>query len=236
MLELIFKKFSFFFFFFPFVLFSNEDVYLKDISKTTQVLENSKNYELFLVENFLGFDYWQILSSSSFLNRLKVVDKFPDLNSYTEESKSFKISNSKKSLMLHTFLENPTRNAFFIKPRTKIRFNLGLPVQVILWVYSNNYNTSMKLILTQEKHPDMKVELGDLNFKGWKRIQKPVVISKRNYKSNLMRKNPIYLDRLYFHPKHNQKKGDFFIYITRIKFILDKTRMRQVNIEIRDEW
>ena len=201
-----------------------------------QILSRSHNYELFLAENFKGFDYWEIIQSSSFINRLKVTSKNPNYAAFNKETSLFNFSNSKKSLMLHTYLEIPFRNIFYLQPRSKIKIPLGDPVQFIFWVHSNHYQVSMKLILFQQDNPETIVDLGKLNFKGWKRIKKKIYIFKRNQRENLIYQKPFYLEKIYFQPHRSQKKGDFILYFSRMMFLIDKTKKIQTNIQIKDNW
>ena len=177
-----------------------------DVLKMSKILNNSKNYELFVAENFDGFDYWEIFQSSSFLNRLKFVNKKPTSEAFSKETSLFRFRNSKKSLMLHTYLIVPFRNTFFLRPRSEISIPLGDPVQFIFWVYSNNYQVTMKLILSQQDNPEITVDLGDLNFKGWKRKKQTISIPKRNRRANLIYQQSIYLKKIYFQPHKRQKK------------------------------
>ncbi len=117
-------------------------------------LKNKDDYELFLGEDFEGKRPWKIYRGISFINKTEFISKTPESEAFSLEQKIyfdlFK-NEARNSLMLHSYIENPGKHNLDIRPAEKIRLPPGVPIRFFIWVFSNDYNMNIKLVISQEK-------------------------------------------------------------------------------------
>ncbi|MCB1156972.1 MAG: hypothetical protein KDK45_05660, partial [Leptospiraceae bacterium] len=103
-------------------------------------------------------------------------------------------------------------------------------------VFSNEYDISLELVLSQKFHQNIHISLGKLSFKGWKRIETVVQLDKKS--KLLIERKGLYPEVKGFllKPGKQQKKGAFFIYLDQFSVLLDKAYMNYPGSEIRDNW
>lgn len=201
--------------------------------------EKGSKYSLQLLEAFEGERLWSFHRNIAFLRKMNFISKIPESKAFQLESEIFKKNTGysyRSSFMLHSYFEVPSRESIFFKPESAIRFEKGLPVKIFGWVFSNEYDISLELVLSQKFHQNIHISLGKLSFKGWKRIETVVQLDKKS--KLLIERKGLYPEVKGFllKPGKQQKKGAFFIYLDQFSVLLDKAYMNYPGSEIRDNW
>ncbi|MBE7410772.1 MAG: flagellar assembly protein FlaA [Leptospiraceae bacterium] len=215
----------------------------KDLNGNIKILEetikNKETYEIFLADDFEGSRPWQIYRGISFLNKTEFISKVPDLEAFLLEQKIYsKIykNNVRNSLMIHSFLENPGKQNLDIRPQETIRLPPGVPIRFFLWVFSNDYNMSLKLIISQKKSKDLYYDIGSLKYEGWRRLETAIDIPPKNIKLHLSLQVPLEIKGLRIEPSPFQKRGVFYIYVDQMGFLLEKQKTIYPGSEVKDNW
>lgn len=203
------------------------------------VLQERKEYELYLVESFERQRPWEIYRGVSFLNETSFVAKVPESAAFGMESELYRPKfhqTNRSSLMIHTYFENPKTGFLEIRPQEKIWLPIGIPARVFIWVFSNGYDAEMELVLHQRKSKEISFPLGRLDFHGWKRMEIRTRIPARNIRMNQSMQFPFQVFALRIRTSPFQKKGEFFIYLDQFGILFDKQMSRYPGSEIKDNW
>lgn len=215
-----------------------------DIIGRIQILEKAiaahPSFLLQEIDSFEGEIPWKIFRGDSFLNSTEFVAETPKLQKgFSEEwdyySKTFSLSN-RTSLMIHSHFEGGPPFQAEIKPHSKILIRRGRPMRIFFWVYSQNINMSLRLVLSQRGNVDQRIDLGELNFLGWKRIEKQIVLNDRTFKILESKQTPISVKALELKGGPYLKPGAFFLYIDQMFVLLETSVLNYSGSEISDTW
>jgi len=211
------------------------------VERLSQALETQEKYRYFLAEDFEGERPWTIYRSDSFLNQVEFTAEVPKEQAFVADiqlsEKATGLRNQGlSSLMVHTYCENPKKDHWFLKPKEKITIPIGLPIQAILWVYSEGHHLNLSLHLTQKKSGDLRWDMGELNFLGWRRIEIPIHLETKNSRLMQTYSYPIQFLGFRIDSLPNHKKGPFHLYFDQLIFILDTTTFQYYGAEIQDTW
>jgi hypothetical protein len=77
-----------------------------------------------------------------------------------------------KSLLIETYMNNPSREKITIEPHYAKFVEGGYPFRVSLWVHSDYYKGNLYVIFKNSVFGTIKVNMGSLDFSGWKRMEK----------------------------------------------------------------
>ncbi|EMJ63061.1 flagellar filament outer layer protein FlaA [Leptospira sp. P2653] len=204
-----------------------------------KILSEWKQYNLFLVDSFDGARPWEIYRGVSFLNEIRFNPQIPDNTAFSKEREfypSLSTANDYRSMMIQTFFENPKHAHLEIRPKEKIRLPIGIPSRIFFWMYSSSQNAKLELVLYQHKSKEIVIDLGDLNFDGWKRIEKKLTIPVKNTRLNQNLHYPFEVAEIRLIPGPFQKKGEFVFYLDRMGILVDTRNNSYPGAEIKDNW
>ncbi|XDD52014.1 flagellar filament outer layer protein FlaA [Leptospira sp. WS92.C1] len=204
-----------------------------------KILADWKQYNLFLVDSFDGERPWEIYRGISFLNEIRFNSQIPSNEAYLKEREFYPDltpANDYRSMMIQTFFENPKHSHLEIRPKEKIRLPIGIPTRIFFWMYSSSQNAKIELVLHQHRSKEIIVELGDLTFDGWKRMEKKLEIPGRNVKLNRNLRYPFEIAAIRLIPGPFQKKGEFVFYLDRMGILVDTRDESYPGAEIKDNW
>jgi hypothetical protein len=130
-------------------------------------------FQIELLESFMETPY-RYQRSISHLQDLKYTGFLPKSPDFEYEEKSLpgllKVEDQ-KSLQIQTTLEIPSREKLFLEPTEPKRITSGYPFRISLWVHSNFYKGRLYVRFNSKEYGNLKIELGDLDFSGWKRLE-----------------------------------------------------------------
>ncbi|WP_425268869.1 flagellar filament outer layer protein FlaA [Leptospira barantonii] len=204
-----------------------------------KILSDWKQYNLFLVDSFDGERPWEIYRGVSFLNEIRFNALVPENSAFKKERESYPTlspANDYRSMMVQTFFENPKHAHIVIRPKEKIRLPIGTPTRIFFWMSASSQNARLELILHQHKSKEIVLDLGDLSFDGWKRIEKKLEIPDRNTRLNRSLRYPFEIAEIRLIPGPFQKKGEFVFYLDRMGILVDTRDEAYPGAEIKDNW
>ncbi|PJZ42748.1 flagellar assembly protein FlaA [Leptospira kmetyi] len=204
-----------------------------------KILSDWKQYNLFLVDSFDGERPWEIYRGVSFLNEIRFNALVPENSAFQKERESYPTlssANDYRSMMIQTFFENPKHAHIVIRPKEKIRLPIGTPTRIFFWMNASSQNARLELILHQHKSKEIVLDLGDLSFDGWKRIEKKLEIPDRNVRLNRSLRYPFEIAEIRLIPGPFQKKGEFVFYLDRMGILVDTRDEAYPGAEIKDNW
>ncbi|TGM07088.1 flagellar assembly protein FlaA [Leptospira barantonii] len=204
-----------------------------------KILSDWKQYNLFLVDSFDGERPWEIYRGVSFLNEIRFNALVPENSAFKKERESYPTlspANDYRSMMVQTFFENPKHAHIVIRPKEKIRLPIGTPTRIFFWMSASSQNARLELILHQHKSKEIVLDLGDLSFDGWKRIEKKLEIPDRNTRLNRSLRYPFEIAEIRLIPGPFQKKGEFVFYLDRMGILVDTRDESYPGAEIKDNW
>lgn len=204
-----------------------------------KILADWKQYNLFLVDAFDGARPWEIYRGVSFLNEIRFNSQIPSNQAFLKERESYPSlspANDYRSMMVQTFFENPKHAHLEIRPKEKIRLPIGTPTRIFFWMYASSQNARLELVLHQHKSKEIVIDLGDLAFDGWKRIEKKLEIPGRNIRLNRSLRYPFEIAELRLIPGPFQQKGEFVFYLDRMGILVDTRDEAYPGAEIKDNW
>lgn len=214
----------------------------EDESSKVEIIRKSIEqnlYTLSFIDSFSAKIQWRIYRSVSNLNRTELVPLTPNKIAFKEESimiEKFNYDDDSKSFMIQSFLDNPGKQHLEIRPENPIKINDGLPIKIVLWVYANHYDIRLKIIFTQKHSKDFHIDFGTLDFDGWKRIEKEIVLPQKNIKLLESLQHPLYLKSIGLFSGPLQKKGEFFIYLDRMYILALHPANNYPGADIKDNW
>ncbi|TGL61672.1 flagellar filament outer layer protein FlaA [Leptospira sarikeiensis] len=203
-----------------------------------KVLLDWKHYNLFLVDSFEGERPWEIYRGISFLNRIDYVSQVPNSPAFLKERELYKASPTEeyRSMMIQTFFENPKHEHLEIRPKEPISLPIGIPTRVFFWAYSLNHNVVLELVFHQKKSKEIVLELGDLKFDGWKRVEAQISVPAKNIRLNQSLRFPLELVSIRIKPNPFQPKGEFYFYMDRLGILIDSREESYPGAEVKDNW
>ncbi len=217
-------------------LLASEIEDLAKIKSIQDVINPGDRYELFTAELFDGEMPWRIQSGSSFLDTTSFVSKSPNSEAFKLESKLYYSEDAKmKSMQIHSNIEIPGRDKFFIKPEHAKPLPAGTPSRVFFWVYSNNYNINLKLVLSQRKSQDVTIDFGLLKFNGWRRMDAKINNYKPQERLNLTKIGKFELKGILLESSSFQSKGSFYLFIDQMGILMEKPETYPGS-EVPDGW
>ncbi len=204
-----------------------------------KILSDWKQYNLFLVDSFEGSRPWEIYRSVSFLNEIRFNSQIPENSAFSKEREFYptlSTTNDYRSMMVQTFFENPKHSHLEIRPKEKIRLPIGIPTRIFFWMYASSQNAKLELVLHQYKSKEIVIDLVDLSFEGWKRIEKKLEIPAKNIRLNRNLHYPFEVAEIRLIPGPFQKKGEFVFYLDRMGILIDTRDESYPGAEIKDNW
>lgn len=211
------------------------------VLRLQKALENEKNYVLFLAEDFEGERPWSIYRSDSFLNHTEFSANLPDSSAFPQEKEILKNNGypnvqTQNSFLVHSYVENPKRDHWTIRPEEQLLLPLGLPIQAIIWVYSEGHHMALDLVVTQKKSKEIYLPLGILNFFGWRRLEVPINLPKENARLIQSFSLPMSVKAFRLTSQPTQKTGAFHLYFDQLCFLMDKSTFVYPGSEVQDTW
>ena len=204
-----------------------------------RVLKERSTYKLFLIDSFENQNPWKIYRGNSFLNQTEYIAKTPESAAFVEESNLLLTNQNletKKSFMIHSFIELPGIDKVEIRPEAPIFLPDGIPIRLQFWAYSENVYMTMKLILEQKKSSDLIMEIGNLKFDGWKRVEAKLQIPSKNIRLVQSLQIPLKIKAIRFNSAPHQQKGPFFVYLDQMTVLLETSTAIYSGSEIKDNW
>lgn len=206
------------------------------IQSIQEAIKQGDRYKLFAAELFDGENPWRIARGASFLDTTSFVSKTPTSDIYREDSKLYYKDVVKiKSMQIYSNIEIPGRDKFFVKPELAIPLPAGSPSRIFFWVYSNNYNINLKVILSQKKSPDVIIDFGLLKFNGWRRMDAKVNNYKPQDRLNLPKIGKFELKGILLESSSFQSKGSFYLFIDQMGILMEKPETYPGS-EVPDGW
>ncbi|HMY69069.1 MAG TPA: hypothetical protein PL163_20665 [Leptospiraceae bacterium] len=214
------------------------DIQKERVLTLKNFLEKEKDYFVFSAESFDGHSPWENYRNDHDLNENIFTDKSADSEDahkletdlLPEIKKEFR-----RSFQIHTSLVIPDREKIFIRPRTKIFFPAGTPVYSFLWMHSEGYTGTAKVLLEGPGRKNIQVNMGELNFSGWKRLEGRIPFM-NEIRLNAKKKKLFELKGILMEFKRNQPKGVFTLQFDRLYFLMQKSSPTYPGSEIEDGW
>ncbi|MCG6148541.1 flagellar filament outer layer protein FlaA [Leptospira levettii] len=199
------------------------------------------HYLLYLVEDFEGERPWDFYRVDSFLAETQFAASVSKSDAFLEESKLLKESGypnlqNQTSFLLQSYVENPRLDHWEIRPKEPVLLPLGMPIQGILWVYSEGHHINLSMGLSQKKSKDLYFDLGTLNFVGWRRLEFKITLPKENTRLIQSMSFPISFASFRLKSLASQKKGEFHLYFDNLCFVIDKRTFSYPGAEVNDTW
>jgi hypothetical protein len=206
-----------------------------------KALQNEKNYVLFLAEDFEGGRPWNFYRSDSFLNHTQFTANLPDSSAFPVEKELYRNQGypniqTQNSFLIQTFVENPKTDHWDLRPGEPLLLPLGLPIQAIIWVYSEGHHIALDLLVSQKKSKDVRLPLGVLNFFGWRRLEVPINLPNENARLIQSFSLPISVKGFRLATQPTQRKGAFHLYFDNLTFLLDTSTFIYHGSEVQDTW
>ncbi|MBP7284055.1 MAG: hypothetical protein KBA66_20900 [Leptospiraceae bacterium] len=211
---------------------------LEKVKSLKETIEKSDRYRLQPLDLFDGDMHWSIFHGSSYLESVKFTSKIPKSEAYRLESELYYNPESPfkaKAMQIHSNIEIPGRDKVFLKPELVKPLGIGNPVRIFFWVYSNNYDINMKIIISQRKSPDIVVDFGVLKFNGWRRMDAKVTNYKPPDRLNLPKSSKFELKGILLESSVSQPKGNFFIFFDQMGILMEKPETYPGS-EVPDGW
>lgn len=199
------------------------------------------HYLLYLVEDFEGERAWDFYRVDSFLAETQFAASVSKSDAFLEESKLLKESGypnlqNQTSFLVQSYVENPRLDHWEIRPKEPVLLPLGMPIQGILWVYSEGHHINLSMGLSQKKSKDLYFDLGTLNFVGWRRLEFKITLPKENTRLIQSMSFPISFASFRLKSLASQKKGEFHLYFDNLCFVIDKRTFSYPGAEVNDTW
>ncbi|MCW7464179.1 flagellar assembly protein FlaA [Leptospira levettii] len=199
------------------------------------------HYLLYLVEDFEGERPWDFYRVDSFLAETQFAASVSKSDAFLEESKLLKESGypnlqNQTSFLVQSYVENPRLDHWEIRPKEPVLLPLGMPIQGILWVYSEGHHINLSMGLSQKKSKDLYFDLGTLNFVGWRRLEFKITLPKENTRLIQSMSFPISFASFRLKSLASQKKGEFHLYFDNLCFVIDKRTFSYPGAEVNDTW
>lgn len=212
---------------------------------SVQILKSAlamdSQYLLYLVEDFEGERPWSFYRVDSFLADTQFAAKITKSEAFQEESNLLKESGypnlqNQTSFLLQSYVENPRLDHWEIRPKDPILLPLGIPIQGILWVYSEGHHINLSMGLSQKKSKDLYFDLGTLNFVGWRRLEFKINLPRENTRLIQSMSFPISFASFRLKSLASQNKGEFHLYFDNLSFVIDKRTFSYPGAEVNDTW
>lgn len=217
------------------ILSESED--LTRIKLIQEAVTKGNRYKVYAVDLFDGDNPWKIVRGTSYLEETSFVTKSPNSEEYAIESKLYyplKTPEKLKSLQVHSNVEIPGRDKYQIQPEIQKAFPIGNPSRLFLWVYSNNYDINLKVILSKKRAKDIVIDFGLLKFNGWRRLDTKVGLLKEE-RLNLTNKSVYSVKGILLETSTLQSKGSFYLYIDQMGVLLETPNLYPGS-EVPDGW
>lgn len=214
------------------------DIQKERVLTLKNFLEKQKDYFVFSAESFDGRVPWENFRNAHDLNEVIFTDRSADsegVHKLETDLISEVKKESKKSLQIHTSLEIPDREKIFIRPKTKIFFPAGTPVHSFLWLHSDGYSGTAKILIEGPGKRNIQVNMGELDFSGWRRLEGKIPFRNEN-RLNTKQKKLFELKGILLEFKRKQPRGVFTLHFDRLYFLMQKTSPAYPGSEIEDGW
>ncbi|GBF49584.1 flagellar filament outer layer protein Flaa domain protein [Leptospira ryugenii] len=206
-----------------------------------QTLAQERNYVLFVAEDFEGNRPWAFYRSDSFLAHTQFSAFLSDSTAFPKEKAvyqkyGYEGFQNQTSFLIQSFVENPKTDHWDIRPAKPLLLPTGLPIQAILWVYSEGHHINLELLVSQKKSEDIHLPLGMLNFVGWRRLEVPINLPAKNAKLLQSLSIPVSVKGFHLATRTTQKKGAFHLCFDNLTFVIDTSTFTYPGAEIKDNW
>ena len=206
--------------------------------KFSKYAKGSEKIEFIGFESFSGDTIFQFKRNISHIQTLSFVPVLPDSEVYQLESREFTDQFPKEknlSLMVQTYLNNPFEERIILEPREPRFFYNGIPIRISLWIQSNYYKGKIILVFNNPLYGDIKLDLGSLDFGGWKRFEKNTNISSYKFKQKSHFKERFTFKGLYLEFTKKQVPTQLLLYFHRLGILIEK-HPTYPGSEVQDDW
>jgi hypothetical protein len=201
------------------------------------IAKDSKNFELVGLENFDGETIYKYFRNVSHLQNLSFPEKTPSSPIYEKETKELGqiYKNDGKSLLIDTYIGNPSRDKIRIEPHYSKFFGGGYPFRISLWVHSNYYKGNLSIIFKNQVFGTMKVDMGSLDFSGWKRLEQKFPFLEKKMRESSPKKEMFYLSAISIEFSKTQAPTHLILYLDRLGVLIEKFS-EYPGREVEDSW
>ncbi|MDF3819468.1 flagellar filament outer layer protein FlaA [Leptospira sp. 96542] len=211
------------------------------VNVLSQALKIDPSYMLFLAEDFEGERPWSFYRPDSFLAHTEFGGNLSGNDAFLAEGNLLKQVGysqfqNQTSFLIQSFVENPRLDHWEIRPKEPIHFPLGMPIQAIVWVYSEGHHINLSMALSQKKSKDILFDFGLLNFVGWRRLELPLTLPKENTRLIQSQSFPVAFKSFFLKTRASQKRGAFHLYFDNLSFVIDKRTFTYPGAEVMDTW
>lgn len=206
---------------------------LKDI-----LSKHQNEYILYAAEPFENIRLWKSYASSTPLDDLRYLNKTPDSRAFSIESALKTLppqEKSAKSLFLQISFESPGKQVYQIQPKDPILIK-GRLSALSLWVHSNRYRHSMTLLFRNASEKIIRIEAGNLNWFGWKRLYIPVNTRNFGPNKNQAGKFEHQLIGILIRSHKKEDPGSVSLMLDNLLILSDIREMRYPGSEHQDSW
>ena len=222
-------------------------------------LRPSEDIDFFVLDDFEERIKWNLGNSLGIQSTLRFVDNSPvdkNLQNYENPDleKTFryetgvledsakihgrKFSKTQRSAQeLTVFFSNPGYDYQVIETPAKDKhFISGRPVAISVWVYGKNKKHIVYALFSNQIHEKIPVRIGDLNFKGWKRLEAsiPASVSHRNRLNRNVREFRFDGFKITSHPHENT--GSFSFLHDLVCVMVDIRGDEYSGSKMKDNW
>ncbi len=141
------------------------------------ISESPERYRLLIIDLFSNNEY-EAVDPPATLHHLEILYRSPLESQWNIQKRTFELEQIllgsfgtiPRSLQFHYLTEIPGKQNYFIKRKTQI-FISGVPFLYSLWVYANESHDVLYLKFKNLKNQKLLLKIGNLDWKGWRRIQ-----------------------------------------------------------------
>jgi len=207
------------------------------VDKYIITAKESKKFELVSLDNFDGETIYKYFRNVSHIQNLSFHEKTPSSAIYEKESNELPEIYKKdgKSLLIETYINNPSREKISIEPNHEKFLEGGYPFRVSIWVHSDYYKGNLSVLFKNEIFGSKRVNMGSLDFSGWKRMEREFPFLEKKIRDKSPRKEKFYFTSINIEFSKNQAPAHVIIYLDRLSVLLEKFT-DYPGSEIKDSW
>ncbi len=221
--------------FFSISIFGQDD--LSQVDKFISTAKETKKFDLVCLDNFDGETIYKYFRNVSHLQNLSFPEKIPSSPIFEKETVELPEIYTKdgKSLLIETYINNPAREKISIEPQFSKYVEGGYPFRVSLWVHSDYYRGNLTIQFKNSVFGVQKVNMGSLDFSGWKRMEKEFPFLEKKIRDKTPQKEKFYFSSINIEFNKNQAPAQIIIYLDRLSVLLEKFT-EYPGSEVKDSW
>jgi len=207
------------------------------VDKFISTAKETKKFDLVCLDNFDGETIYKYFRNVSHLQNLSFPEKIPSSAIYEKEADELPEIYKKdgKSLLIETYMNNPSREKITIEPHYAKFVEGGYPFRVSLWVHSDYYKGNLYVIFKNSVFGTIKVNMGSLDFSGWKRMEKEFPFLEKKIRDKSPQKEKFNFSSISIEFNKYQSPAHVIIYLDRLSVLLEKFT-DYPGSEIKDSW